>query len=127
MLGRIANFINSELYGRVADVSWAVKFRGAGGFRHPSQLYESFKNLAIFSVLWFVKDIKRLAPGFIFWLFITLFGALRFAVEFFRLPDKQLGFVLGPFSMGQLLSLPMFILGIIMIFVVQKSKTKSKD
>ncbi|MBW3023108.1 prolipoprotein diacylglyceryl transferase [Candidatus Woesearchaeota archaeon] len=122
MLGRIANFINGELYGRITSVPWAVKFHNVEGFRHPSQIYESFKNLVIFSILWFVKDIKKLAPGFIFWLFISLFGLLRFLVEFLRMPDSQLGFVLGNLSMGQILSLPMFAIGMVMLFVVSRKR-----
>ena len=83
MLGRIANFTNSELYGRVTGLPWAVKFQGVEGFRHPSQIYQSFSNLVIFSVLWFIKDKKKLPDGYLFWLLISIFGLFRFITEFF--------------------------------------------
>jgi len=126
MLGRIGNFLNGEIYGRITDIPWAVKFKGVEGFRHPSQIYESLKNLAIFSILWFEKDKKRPA-GYLFWLFVALFGAFRFIVEFFRMPDIQLGPVLGPFSMGQILSFPMFVLGVVMLFAVKKTQKKKNN
>ncbi len=119
-LGRIGNFINGELYGRITDVSWAVKFPDAEGFRHPSQIYESIKNLMIFFTLWSLKD-KKLPKGFIFWLFITMYSALRFIVEFFREPDLQLGFILGPLTMGQVLSIIMFVVGAFFIYKVSKN------
>ncbi len=102
-IGRIANFINGELYGRATTVPWAVDF-GDGIPRHPSQLYESAKNFVIFSVLWVLKD-KNLRKGTLFWTFVMLYGAFRFFIEFVRQPDSQLGFVLfGFFSMGQVLT-----------------------
>ena len=118
-LGRLGNFTNGELYGRVTNLPWAVKFQDAEGFRHPSQLYESLKNLMIFSVLWLIKD-KSLPKGFMFWLFVSMYSALRFTVEFFREPDAQLGFVLGFLSMGQLLSIIMFAVGIFFLYKVSK-------
>jgi phosphatidylglycerol:prolipoprotein diacylglycerol transferase len=111
MLGRIGNFINGELYGRIASLPWAVKFQGAEGFRHPSQLYESFKNLAIFSILWALKD-KRLKKGVMFSLFLIMFSSFRFAIEFLRQPDEQIGFIFGIFSMGQILNIPVLLCGI---------------
>jgi len=113
--GRIANFINGELYGRITSLPWGVKFKDAEGFRHPSQLYESAKNFFIFGVLWFLKD-KRFPPGLLFWTFITLYGLLRFLIEFVRQPDSQLGFIFLNLSMGQLLCIPMFLLGSYMIY-----------
>ena len=109
-LGRIGNFINGELYGRISSLPWAVKFPGVDGFRHPSQLYESLKNLIIFAVLWNLNK-KRLRKGTAFFLFITLYSLFRFLVEFFRQPDPQLGFVLGNLTMGQLISIPFFLIG----------------
>ncbi|MBS3101938.1 prolipoprotein diacylglyceryl transferase [Candidatus Woesearchaeota archaeon] len=109
-LGRLGNFINGELYGRITNVPWAVQFQDAEGFRHPSQIYESLKNLFIFAVLWNVKD-KKLPKGFLFWLFVTMYSFLRFVVEFFRQPDEQLGFFFGWLSMGQILSIIMFGIG----------------
>lgn len=121
-LGRIGNFINGELYGRVTDVAWAVKFPDAEGFRHPSQIYESFKNLLMFFVLWNIKD-KKLPKGFMFWLFVIMYSALRFAVEFFRQPDEQLGFIASWLTMGQLLSIVMFFVGIFFMYkITHKSR-----
>lgn len=118
-LGRIGNFINGELYGRITDVPWAVKFPDAEGFRHPSQIYASFKNLIIFFALWSIKG-KKLPKGFLFWAFVVMYSVLRFAVEFFRAPDTQLGFILGPFTMGQILSIVMFSIGVFFIYKVSK-------
>ena len=109
-LGRIGNFINGELYGRVTDVPWGMVFpdpRAGGLPRHPSQLYEAFlEGPVIFMILWTLGRKERPA-GVIFWAFIALYGIFRFFVEFFREPDLQLGFILGGFSMGQMLSFPM--------------------
>lgn len=117
--GRIGNFINGELYGRITDVPWAVKFKDADGFRHPSQIYESLKNLFIFAALWKIKD-KKLPKGFLFWLFVLMYSALRFFIEFFRQPDEQLGFVLFNLSMGQLLSMIMFAVGVFFMYRVSR-------
>jgi phosphatidylglycerol:prolipoprotein diacylglycerol transferase len=102
--GRIGNFINGELYGRVTDVPWAMIFPRVDSLpRHPSQLYESaLEGWALFGILWWLKD-KKLPSGGLLALFLSLYGLFRFFVEFFREPDPQLGFVLGPFSMGQVL------------------------
>lgn len=110
-LGRIGNFVNGELFGRITNVPWAVKFPGAEGFRHPSQLYESLKNLFIFAVLFKIRD-KKLPKGFMFFTFLTLYGLLRFVIEFYREPDPQLGFIIFNLTMGQLLSLPLFVVGL---------------
>ena len=99
-LGRIANFINGELVGRVTNAAWGVDF-GDGLARHPSQLYESLKNFAILFIMLYTNKIKKLKRGFLFWLFILLYGSLRFIIEFFRQPDPQLGFVLFGLTMGQ--------------------------
>ena len=110
-IGRVANFINGELYGRATSVSWAVDF-GDGIPRHPSQLYESAKNFVIFVVLWLLKEKENLYKGTLFWTFVTLYGTFRFFIEFFRQPDAQLGFVLFNFlTMGQLLTGVMAITG----------------
>lgn len=114
-LGRIANFINGELYGRITSVPWAFKFKGADGLRHPSQLYESFKNLLIFLVLWNVRK-KDLPKGFLFWMFVTMYGVLRFLIEFVREPDVQLGYYFGWMSMGQILCSIMVVVGIYVLF-----------
>ena len=125
MLGRIGNFLNSELYGRLSNVPWAVKFQTAEGFRHPSQLYESFKNLAIFSVLWRIKD-KKLQKGVMFSIFLVLFSGLRFIIEFFRQPDEQIGFLFGWMTMGQILNIPVFIAGLALLAYFHKSYKKRK-
>ena len=103
-LGRIANFMNGELYGRATTLPWAVDF-GDGIFRHPSQLYESAKNFFIFGMLWFLNNKEGLRKGTIFWTFVMMYGTLRFFIEFVRQPDPQVGFVLfGVLTMGQLLT-----------------------
>jgi phosphatidylglycerol:prolipoprotein diacylglycerol transferase len=115
-LGRIGNFINGELYGRVTDKPWGVVFPSGGNLpRHPSQLYESFLEGAVLMLL--AWGINRTSPpkSVVFWTVICGYGFFRFFVEFFREPDQQLGFLWGGATMGQLLSLPMFILGGIMI------------
>ena len=109
-LGRIGNFINGELFGRPTHVPRAVMFPQGGPVpRHPSQLYEAFlEGLVLFSVLlWMSERVQT--DGVLFWTFIGGYGLARFLVEFFREPDPQLGLVLGPFSMGQILSLAMIL------------------
>jgi phosphatidylglycerol:prolipoprotein diacylglycerol transferase len=115
-LGRLGNFINGELYGRATDVPWCMVYPGGGPeCRHPSQLYESFlEGLLLFGILFWMGR-RKWPKGVIFWTFISLYGIFRFFVEFFRQPDQHLGPILGPFSMGQVLSLPMALLGIYMI------------
>jgi phosphatidylglycerol:prolipoprotein diacylglycerol transferase len=112
-LGRLANFVNGELWGRVTDVPWAMVFPGAGASaRHPSQLYEAIgEGLLIFLVLRLLSRRKR-ADGTYIGLFMVMYGVARFLVEFVREPDAQLGLVLGPLSMGQLLTLPMVAVGV---------------
>lgn len=117
-LGRIANFINGELVGRITEVPWCVKFKSYEGCRHPSQLYESFKNLVIFSILWFLKD-KKLKKGIMFWSFVLIYSAFRFFVEFFRAPDEQIGFILG-LTMGQWINLVMFFVGLYFFVRIKK-------
>lgn len=116
-LGRIGNFINGELYGRQTDVPWGMVFPGGGDIaRHPSQLYEAFlEGLLLFVIVRFVARRSSVA-GVAFWTACGGYGLFRFIVEFFRQPDAQMGVYFGFFSMGQLLSLPMFLLGGFMIF-----------
>ncbi len=120
-LGRIGNFINGDLYGRVTDLSWGMVFpRGGNLPRHPSQLYEAFlEGPVLFLILWLMGR-RDLPAGIISWAFIALYGLFRFLVEFAREPDQQLGFIVGHFSMGQLLSFPMFVLGLVMIWRTYK-------
>jgi len=115
-LGRLGNFINGELYGRPTDVAWCMVFPSGGPeCRHPSQLYEAaLEGVLLFLVLWLISR-RPTPPGTMTWLFVTGYGLSRMIVEFFREPDMHLGYVLGPFSMGQLLSLPMILIGSFML------------
>ena len=106
VFGRIANFINAELYGRITSVSWAVKFPNAEGYRHPSQLYESLKNFFIFFVL-LIKS-KSFKTGELTAIFLILYSILRFFVEYVREPEL---FILS-LTMGQFLSIFTFLIGI---------------
>jgi phosphatidylglycerol:prolipoprotein diacylglycerol transferase len=111
--GRLGNFINGELYGRVTDVPWAMVFRGAGEApRHPSQLYEfALEGLALFVLLWWFSSKPR-ARGEVSALFLIGYGAFRFIAEFGREPDSFLGVLALGLSMGQWLSLPMLAAGL---------------
>ena len=114
--GRIANFINGELWGRVSDVPWAMVFPGAGPLpRHPSQLYEAtLEGLVLFVgllALWRVGGVRE-RPGFLFGAFLTGYGASRMIVELFRQPDAHLGFIFAGVTMGQILTLPMIATGL---------------
>jgi len=116
-LGRIANFINGELPGRPTTVPWCMVFPDAGAVcRHPSQLYQAaLEGPLLFGILFFLS--RRNAPrGVVFWAFFLFYGLFRLIVEFFRQPDAHIGFVIAYFSMGQLLSLPMLIVGAAMIW-----------
>ncbi len=129
-LGRLGNFMNAELYGRITNMQWCIDYSknqftesSPSGCRHPSQIYASIKNLTIFAILWFIKD-KKLPKGFMFWSFVTLYGLFRTIVEFFRAPDEQIGFVFNYFTMGQLLSFPLFLIGLYMLFRLKNKKVK---
>jgi phosphatidylglycerol---prolipoprotein diacylglyceryl transferase len=119
LFGRIANFINGELYGRPSEVPWAVIFpRGGPEPRHPSQLYEAaLEGVVLFLVLRLLTH--RLGalgrPGLVTGAFVAGYGAARFLVEFFRMPDAQIGLLPGGVTMGQILSLPMIIAGLAVI------------
>ncbi len=114
--GRIGNFINGELYGRVTQVPWGMIFAKGGPFpRHPSQLYESaLEGGLLFVILWLLKD-RKLPDGSLLGVFLFLYGSFRFLVEFFREPDVQLGFILGPFTMGQVLCASMMLGGVLLM------------
>jgi len=126
-LGRIANFINSELWGRPADpdLPWAMIFPNGGPLpRHPSQLYEAgMEGILLFLVLWLMIRFGALKrPGLILGSFIALYAVARITGEHFREPDPQLGFLWGGLTMGMLLSLPMVIAGIIIIVRAWRGK-----
>jgi phosphatidylglycerol---prolipoprotein diacylglyceryl transferase len=115
LLGRLANFINSELWGRVTDVPWAFVFPNGGPLpRHPSQLYEgALEGLLLFAVLTLmIRRGALLRPGLIIGTFAIVYGVARIFSEFFREPDPQLGFLWGGLTMGMLLSLPMIAAGV---------------
>jgi len=117
-LGRIGNFINGELYGRPANVPWAMVFpEGGPAARHPSQLYEFLlEGVALFILLrWLYK--KDLYRGTVFWAMMGFYGLFRFLVEFVREPDAHIGLDLGPFTRGQLLTLPMLVAGLTLMFI----------
>jgi phosphatidylglycerol:prolipoprotein diacylglycerol transferase len=119
-LGRIANFINAELFGHPTDVPWAVIFPTdpLGLPRHPSQLYEALLEgaLLLAIMLFFVrKDSIRGKPGRLSGIFLIGYGCMRAFVELFRMPDIQLGYLAGYFTMGQILCLPMVLFGIYLL------------
>jgi len=123
--GRLGNFINGELYGRVTTVPWGMYFPldPMHQLRHPSQLYEAlFEGVFLFIILWSLcKKVK--ISGALFSFYLIGYGIVRFFLEFFRQPDQQLGFILGPFTMGQLLCFVMILSGII-ILLMRISKTR---
>jgi len=124
LLGRLANFVNGELYGRVTDVSWGVVFpRGGEEPRHPSQLYEAAtEGLLLFILLFSIIHIPavRKRAGTVSALFMLGYGSFRFGCEFFREPDIQLGFIVEQVTMGQILCVPMMIAGL--VFYVMAGK-----
>ncbi len=118
-LGRLANFVNGELFGRPTDVPWGVIFpRGGDLPRHPSQLYEAFgEGLLLYVILYFLARVPffREKEGFLSGAFLALYALFRFIAEFFRQPDTQLGFFYAETTMGQILCLPMFAVGVFLI------------
>ncbi|MEI6205902.1 MAG: prolipoprotein diacylglyceryl transferase [Desulfuromonadales bacterium] len=127
-LGRIGNFINGELYGRPTDAPWGMVFPGGGNEpRHPSQLYEAFlEGLVLFVI---IRVVSRRLPftGVAGWTFVAGYGLFRFIVEFFRQPDDHLGFLMGFFSMGQLLSFPMFLIGCCAVLQLSRRHTSRRS
>ena len=114
-LGRIANFINSELYGKATEVIWSVKFVKVDEiYRHPSQLYEAFlEGIVLFVILIFVKKrSKSLNPGYISGIFLIFYSIFRFICEFYRVPDEQIGYLLLNLTLGQIISIIFFAIGI---------------
>lgn len=126
--GRIANFINAELYGRVTEAPWGVVFPGGGMFpRHPSQIYEAIlEGLVLFVLLFLLirKDHIRNRPGIVSGVFLIGYGVSRIVVEFFREPDAHIGYLMEYFTMGQVLSLPMLVAGLVCIVWAMRSHGK---
>ena len=127
-LGRISNFINSELYGKITDLPWGVKFVQIDEFyRHPSQLYEAtFEGLILFLILIYLKSKNFLdIPGIISGVFLIFYSLFRFVIEIFRAPDEQLGYLILNLTMGQLMSLIFFIVGIYIVTTRYEIKSKN--
>ncbi len=125
-LGRLANFVNDELWGRVTNVPWAIRFPSGGYLpRHPSQLYEAILEgvlmLVILNLAWRSKFVRE-RSGFLSALFIACYGAFRLFVEQFREPDAQLGFFFGGITMGQMLSVPLVVVGIGVMLWLSRSE-----
>ncbi|KZL18063.1 Prolipoprotein diacylglyceryl transferase [Pseudovibrio axinellae] len=130
--GRIANFINSELWGRPTDVAWAVIFPNGGPEpRHPSQLYEAaLEGLLLFLLLRLLSHRFHLLqkPGVLTGCFAIGYGCARIFVEFYRVPDAHIGYLSGFLTMGMLLSLPMMILGTaLVVWSLRRNAPKNKD
>ena len=116
--GRIANFINSELYGTTTNVPWAVIFIQVDNLpRHPSQLYEALlEGLFLFLLLIYFKNKFSNKPGIISGLFLIFYSIFRFFIEFYRVPDEQLGFIFLSITMGQVVSLIFMLSGLILLY-----------
>ncbi len=129
--GRLANFINGELFGRVTEAPIGMVFpRGGDLPRHPSQLYEAvLEGLVLFLVLLALahKDKIRNKPGIISGVFLIGYGLSRFTIEFFREPDEQIGYLMTYFTMGQLLCVPMVLGGLTCIFYALRFNKESGD
>jgi len=128
MFGRLGNFINGELWGRVTTVPWGMYFPldATQSLRHPSQLYEAlFEGLFLFIVLWGIRK-RNPFDGFMIGLYIFGYGLVRFVIEFFREPDAHLGFVLGFNTMGQVLCALMMLAGIAFILWRKQASTGQK-
>jgi phosphatidylglycerol:prolipoprotein diacylglycerol transferase len=121
--GRIGNFINGELYGRITEVPWGMYFPmdSSGRLRHPSQLYEAFfEGIVLFLLLWSVRKKSRV-DGFLLALYLMGYGIVRFLIEFARQPDMQLGFITLGLTMGQLLCLLMIAAGAVLMVLRRRS------
>jgi phosphatidylglycerol:prolipoprotein diacylglycerol transferase len=126
--GRIGNYINGELWGKVTSSNWGMyspNYLGEWAYRYPTQLFEAFlEGLVLFAILWLFTNKSRalMAPSS---LFLILYGLFRFIIEFIRMPDIQLGYLaFGWLTMGQLLSLPMVIIGIFLFYKAQLTGNK---
>lgn len=117
--GRVGNFINGELWGKPTDVAWGFNINGVG--LHPSQLYEALlEGLALFVILWFFSTRQRPLMA-VSGMFLLFYGLFRFYIEFYRVPDADLGYLaLGWLTMGQILSTPMILIGALLIAVAYR-------
>lgn len=125
--GRLGNFINGELWGRVTDVPWGMVFpRGGDLPRHPSQLYQFFlEGIVLFAIVWFFSRKPRPLMT-VSGVFLVTYGLFRFIVEFFRQPDGHIGFVAFEWmTRGQMLSLPMILLGVFLVWYGYKNASKT--
>ncbi|MDC0961190.1 prolipoprotein diacylglyceryl transferase [Candidatus Pelagibacter sp.] len=123
--GRLANFINSELYGTTTDVPWSVIFIKVDNLsRHPSQLYEAIlEGIILFLILiYFINKNYLREPGLISGLFLIYYSLFRFFVEFFRVPDEQIGYLILDLTMGQIISLLFAATGIILFYLKNENK-----
>ena len=129
--GRLANFVNGELYGRITNHPFGMVFPTGGNLpRHPSQLYEAFfEGVILFIILWIMASIFNLLkrPGLITSYFIFLYGLFRFLIEFFREPDQHIGLLYFELSMGQILSIPMILTGLYFSIIFSKKNENFKD
>jgi len=116
--GRMGNFLNGELYGRITEKRWGMFFNGEKYLRHPSQLYEAFgEGIILFVILWTLRNRFSQKTGILSGLYLMGYGVIRFCLEFFRQPDLQVGFIFGFLTMGQILSLLMFLVGSVIIII----------
>jgi len=120
-LGRLGNFINGELLGRPTDVPWAMIYPAGGPIpRHPTQLYESLaEGLLLFVIMWNLRK-KPFKDGMMVAFFLLFYGMIRFIIEFFREPDTQLGFLLGYFTMGQILCTAMMVAAVVLMLYLNR-------
>ena len=126
--GRIANFINSELYGHETNLPWAVKFVQVDNlYRHPSQLYEAFfEGIILFTILLYFRKKEFLkVPGIISGVFLIFYSVFRFIIEFFRVPDEQLGYIFFNFTMGQFISFIFLLIGFYLFFTKYEIKKET--
>ncbi|MDA7577255.1 prolipoprotein diacylglyceryl transferase [Candidatus Pelagibacter sp.] len=124
-LGRLANFINSELYGKASNVPWSVIFIKVDNLsRHPSQLYEAIlEGLVLFLILiYFINKNYLNKPGLISGLFLIFYSLFRFFIEFFRVPDEQIGYLILSLTMGQIISLVFALIGITIFYLKNENK-----
>ena len=118
--GRIANFINSELYGRATDLPWGVQFVLIDNIkRHPSQIYEAFfEGIILFFILNYLFRRKYIVtPGKLSALFLIFYSLFRYSLEFFRVPDPQIGFLFLNSTLGQIISLLFFVIGVLLFYL----------